>query len=163
MNPQVRGLLTIAVFVAGVVVGGSAAFTWTTRQQLATLPPASGSAKEDPARLWEATIFVPVVDSEGRRFDETEWQRALDILVADFGGATLGNEQEGWWLDARKEVHREPVRPITISFERKRLDEFRASVREVGRRLRQESMYVRLEEPRIEILKVPPENSEKDR
>jgi hypothetical protein len=162
MSPQVRGLLTIAVFVTGVVVGGSAALTWTSWQQLTT-PPPPVAGKEDSTRVWEATVFVPVVDSEGQRFNEPDWQRALDILVADFGGATLGNEQEGWWLDARKQIHREAVRPVTISFARSRLEEFRTSVREVGRRLRQESMYVRLEEPRVEVLTVPVENSEKDR
>src|SRR5262249_52452732 len=154
--------LTIAVFLAGMVVGGSAVFTWTLRDALFNAAPAVSSA-EVPPRTWEATILVPVTDSEGRRFDEPDWHRALDILVADFGGATLGSEQEGWWLDARKEIHREAVRPVTISFDRKRLDEFRASVREVGRRLRQEAMYIRLEEPRIEVLTVPVENSEKDR
>ena len=162
MTSQVRGLVTIAVFLIGVVVGGSAAFTWTSRQQLFTPPPAP-SSKDDPARVWEATIFVPVVDGEGRRFKEPDWQRALDVLVADFGGATLGNEQEGWWLDAHKQIRREAVRPITISFERHRLEEFRASLREVGRRLRQEAMYVRLEEPRVEVLAIPVENSEKVR
>jgi hypothetical protein len=162
MNAQLRGLLTIAVFVTGVVVGGSAMFTWMSREQLFPAPPAV-SSKEDPARVWEATVFVPVTDSEGRRFNEPDWQRALDILVADFGGATLGNEQEGWWLDAHKQIQRETVRPVTISFERHRLEEFRASVREVGRRLRQEAMYIRLEEPRVEVLKIPVENSEKDR
>jgi hypothetical protein len=162
MSPQVRGLLTIAVFFTGVVVGGSAAFTWTARQQLIDFSPTTAS-KEDPARVWEATILVPVVDGNGQRFNEPDWQRALDILVADFGGATLGSEQEGWWLDSHKQVHREAVRPVTISFDRHRLDEFRSSVREVGRRLRQEAMYVRLEEPRVEVLTIPVENSEKDR
>jgi len=162
MNSPLRGLLTIAVFLIGAVVGGSAALTWVAQQPL-LIPPPSPAAKEDVARVWEATIFVPVVDGEGQRFAEPDWQRALDILIADFGGATLGNEQEGWWLDSRKQIHREMVRPVTISFDRQRLDEFRASVREVGRRLRQEAMYVRLEEPRVEVLTVPPENSEKDR
>jgi hypothetical protein len=162
MNPQVRGLLTIVVFITGVVVGGSAVFTWTSRQQLFPALP-TVSSKDDPARVWEATIFVPVVDGEGRRFNEPDWQRALDILVADFGGATLGNEQEGWWLDAHKQIHRETVRPVIVSFARNRLEEFRASVREVGRRLRQEAMYVRLDEPRVEVLTIPVENSEKDR
>src|SRR5262249_27039799 len=88
MNPQVRGLLTILVFFTGVVVGGSAVFTWTSRQQLFPALP-TVSSKDEPARVWEATVFVPVVDGEGRRFNEPDWQRALDILVADFGGATL--------------------------------------------------------------------------
>jgi hypothetical protein len=69
-----------------------------------------------------------------------------------FGGATLGTPQEGCWLDARGLVCREQVRPVVISFAAERLDEFRGAVRAVGQFLGQEVMYVRFEEPRVELI-----------
>jgi hypothetical protein len=144
-----RGLLGLALFLAGVGLGALALRAWEAQQAV--------------PRCWEATAYVPLVDNDGRPFAETEWQEALHVLVADFGGATVGPPQEGWWLDDRRQVHREPVRPVTVSFEHSRLGDFRRSIRAVGQRLGQEEMYVRLEDPRIEILSVPAELSEKGR
>ena len=42
-------------------------------------------------------VYLPLVDNDGRRFPDEVWQQALTDAVANFGGATLGGEQEGWW------------------------------------------------------------------
>ena len=148
MNPLSRGLLGLALFAAGLVAGGAAVSWWLS---------ASG-----PPRVWEATVLVPLVDNRGERVPPDRWNAALEPLVADVGGATLGPEQEGWWRDAQRQVHREPVRPVVVSFDHQRLPDFRRAVRDVGRRLGQEAMYVRLEEPRVEVLSVGEGNSQKD-
>ncbi len=136
----------LVLFAAGVAAGAGAVVGW---QRLHSPP-----AADLPPKRYEATIYLPVVDNDGRRIDEEKWRQAVGGLVADFGGATLGAEQEGWWVDDRRQVHREPVRLVVISFERQRLGEFRAGLRELGRRLGQEELYVRLEEPHIELLPV---------
>jgi hypothetical protein len=141
------GLLGLVLFLAGTGVGGGAVVGW---QHLHHPPP----PEELPPRRCEATVYLPVVDNDGRRIDEEHWRQAVGGLVADFGGATLGAEQEGWWVDGRRQVHREPVRLVVISFERHRLAEFRAGLRDLGRRLGQEELYVRMEEPHIELLPV---------
>jgi hypothetical protein len=120
-------------------------------------------AVAEPPRRWEATIYLPAASNDGRRFSEEVWQGAVAVLVDRFGGATLAGEEEGWWLDRERRLHREPVRPVVVSFERHRLGEFRDLVREVGRRLGQEEVYVRLEEPRVETLFSEEGNSGKDR
>jgi hypothetical protein len=159
MRALLLGLLGVALFAAGLAVGGYAVHTWERSPGLSPQPPAADA----PPRVWEGTVYVPLTDNQGRRFTDEEWRRALDVLAADFGGATLGTEVEGWSLDPQKRVRREPVRPVAVSFGRDRLGDFRERVREVGRRLGQEAMYVRLEEPRVELLTVAPGNSEKDR
>jgi hypothetical protein len=51
-------------------------------------------------------------------------------------------------------VCREQVRPVIVSFAPGRLDEFRHAVHNVGQRLGQEAMYVRFEEPRVQLIPV---------
>jgi hypothetical protein len=148
--PRRYGLYGFVLFLAGVTAGGGGVLAWERGPGLLHRPPPPA---ESPRR-WEATLYLPLADTDGHRFSAETWQGALSDLVGRFRGATLAPEQEGWWVDGRNQVHREPVRPVTVSFERHRLDEFRASVREVGRRLGQVEMYVRLEEARVELLPV---------
>jgi hypothetical protein len=134
-----RGLIVVGLLAAGVALGRYA-------------PPLSGEGVM--SRRLEATVYVPLSDAGGRPFDEGTWGQALEELVTRFGGATLGPPQEGCWLDARRRVCREPVRPVVVSFDPARLGEFRAAVHEVGTRLGQESMYVRFEEPSVDLIPV---------
>jgi hypothetical protein len=147
--PRCWGLYGCVLFLAGVAAGGAAVLGFEHGPRLLHRPAAA-----EPPRRWEATLYLPVVDGDGRRFSADDWQAALSDLVERFGGATVAAEQEGWWVDARKQVRREPVRPVTISFDRHRLGEFRDSIRALGRRLGQAEMYFRLEEPRVEVLPV---------
>jgi hypothetical protein len=79
----------------------------------------------------------------------------LGILIARFGGATAGERRDGYWLDHRKHIQREAVRPVVVSFDLGRLEEFRQAVREVGQRLGQETMFVRFQDSQVELIPVP--------
>jgi hypothetical protein len=118
--------------------------------------PAAPVPSELPPRRLEATVFLPLVDHEGRALPEAEWQSGVDVFVERFGGATLGARCEGCWRDAQGKPSREPVRPVVVSFEAGRLPEFRQSLLAVGRLLKQDVLYTRYEEPRIELLRVEP-------
>jgi hypothetical protein len=144
--PKLRSSLLrgLALFLAGLILGGTGVFFWT-RPSEEGLPP----------RRWEATVYLPLADNDGKPFAEQDWDDALGILVAECGGATLGIKREGVWVDERKQTRRETVRAVIVSFPRDRLDSFRRALVEAGKRLGQQAMYVRLEEPRIEILTVP--------
>ena len=150
-----NGLIGVVLLALGSGLGGYAVLAWeqTHRQpdEPAALPP----------RCWEAVVYLPLTDNDGKQFSEADVQGAIGLLVNDFGGATLTDRREGYWLDANQQLRREPVRPVIVSFARERLDHFRRSVREVGRRLGQECMYVRLEEPRVELIPVAVGGAEK--
>jgi hypothetical protein len=135
------------LFVLGFVAGGMALFCW----QHFLVP--------TPTATYQATLFVPLVNPEGREFSDQEWETAFRPFTEEFGGATFADKHEGWWHDPQRRLHREPVRVVIISFGRDRLPTFRRAVRELGRRLGQEAMYFRLEEVQIEILNVADEKS----
>lgn len=132
-------------------VAQTAAFGLLLAAALADRP----SPPDGPAgRQWEATVYLPLADNHGWPFDEAEWQAALDELVTAFGGATLGDPREGCWREANGRTLREWVRPVVVSFATSRLGELRAAAHAVGVRLGQEAVYVRFEEPRVEVVPV---------
>lgn len=142
MNAAARVSKLVGLFGAGLLVGGFAIHLWHIH------------ADNGPARHLEATVFLPLVDNHDQPLSPERWQAALKPLVANFGGATVGPPVEGFWHDSQGKLRREPVRPVVVSFAAARLVEFRRTLHDVGRELGQEAIYVRFEEPRIELLKV---------
>ena len=154
MSAMGRFLPSLALILAGMAVGGLAVYSWQ-QLHLATTPAPQIAAEVTPRRCWEATLFLPTSDNQGKPFPEEVWQNALGILIARFGGATAGERRDGYWLDDREHIQREVVRPVVVSFDLGRLEEFRQAVREVGQRLGQEAMYVRFQESQVELIPVP--------
>ena len=135
-------LIGLCLLALGATVGGLVV-AYQTKQ------PAPGLS-----RRLEATIHLPTRGNPDRPFAEHEWEEAVGLLVREFGGATLGPAQEGCWINGAGQVQREPLRLVIVSFEAERLNRFREVVRETGRRLGQEALYIRYEEPGIDILGV---------
>jgi hypothetical protein len=152
-----RALIGLVLFLDGLGLGGLGVYAW-----LHPLPSPVATVQKLPARRWEATLYLPLEDNQGKRFVPEVWDGALNLLVAEFGGATLGPEQKGCWLDAEKQIRREPIQLVIVSFEQDRLTTFQEVVRQVGRRLRQEAMYVRYEESRIDLIPVGAAGPEKE-
>jgi hypothetical protein len=148
MSRLTRGLLALTLFMLGVVGGGAGVYLWTR--------PGPGPADPGPPRRWEATVFLPTRGNPDHPITERDWDDAVGLLAREFDGATLGPPQEGFWVNAAGKLLREPVRPVTVSFEPDRLDRFRQALRRLGRRLGQEALYVRYEEPRVEVLDAAP-------
>jgi hypothetical protein len=157
-----RVLRGAGILIAGFVLGRSLALAPDLAAHPAGRPATPVTENSAPRRL-EATVYLPTVDNQGRPFEEARWQHALESLVAPFGGATLGQPQEGCWLDGRGRVCREPIRPVVVSFAPARLAEFRKAVHDVGKRLGQEAMYVRFEEPRVDVIPVAAPGPERER
>jgi hypothetical protein len=134
------------LFLLGVGVGGGAVWYWIAR------PPATS---DEPPVRWEATVFLPIVANPEHPFTIQDWDDAIALLVKAFGGATLGTEIEGWWMDDQGRLQRERVRPVIVSFEPAKLGDFRRVLDTVGRRLGQKAMYTRFERPQIEVQTVP--------
>jgi hypothetical protein len=155
-----KSLPVLGWIAVGFLLGGSAVVGWDRAHRLSADAPAK--SEEPPPRSWEATVYLPLTDNQGKRFPEGDLQAALTLVVRRFGGATFAEEWEGYWLNDQQRLQREPVRRLIVSFDRNRLGEFRQVMREVGRRLGQQAVYFRLEEPRVELLRVA-RDSEKER
>jgi hypothetical protein len=102
---------------------------------------------------WEATVYLPLADDAGQTFPEPAWDAALAELVRPFGGGTLGEPQEGCWVDANGRLVRERVRPVVISFPAEEAEAFREAVRRLRDQLSQEAVYVRFEDQRVELIR----------
>ena len=152
-TPRRRFVWAALWFGLGLAVGAAATFAWRLHQ--------AGRFGGLPPRRSEATVFLPLVDNDGRPVPEERWQEALGLLVTEFGGATLGAPVEGCWRDADGAIRREPVRPVVVSFEQDRLAHFRRTLQRVGRRLGQQVLYTRFSEPRVELTPVAPDEPEK--
>jgi hypothetical protein len=136
-------------FGLGLAVGAAATFAWHLDQV--------GRPGGLPPRRYEATVFLPLVDNQGRQVPEGQWHDALGLLVTELGGATLAAPVEGCWRDDDGAIRREAVRPVIVSFEQDRLTGFRQTLQRVGRRLGQRALYTRFSEPRVELTPVTPE------
>ena len=66
-----RSTFLFLVFASGVAAGGTGVHLWRGG------PAASPAADDLPPRRLEATIFLPVVDNNGRPLD-APWQAALE-------------------------------------------------------------------------------------
>jgi hypothetical protein len=134
-------LRLVGAFFLGLLIGGTLIHTWQGARPVDDLP----------ARRWEATVYLPLVDNADQPLSDDDWLEAVGPLVNGLGGATLGAPVEGCWRDTTGRLRREPVRPVTVSFEPHLLKDFRRALDAVGRRLGQEAIYVRYEEPRVEL------------
>jgi hypothetical protein len=135
----------VLLVLAGGVLGAFGVLLWQQWQ---------GGNDHLPPRRWEATVYLPLRDNQGNEFTEEEKKAAIEVFIKRFGGATLAEKREGYWLDDNKLIQDDRIQLLIVSFEHHRLGEFREAVAEVGRRLGQESMYVRFEEPRIELIDI---------
>jgi hypothetical protein len=161
MSSLCKWLPALGCMAVGFVLGGSALVGWDRAPRLGADPPAK--VEEPPPRSWEASVYLPLTNNQGKRFAEADLQAALTLVVRRFGGATFAEEWEGYWLNDQQRLQREPVRRLIVSFDRSRLGEFRQVLRAVGRRLGQQAVYFRLEEPRVELLRVARDEPEKER
>jgi hypothetical protein len=80
--------------------------------------------------------------------------------LGSFGKGTGGRHRRRATGAERWHSPAATVRPVVVTFGPWRLDEYRRAVLDVGRRLDQEAMYVRLDEPRVELIAVTPDRFE---
>jgi hypothetical protein len=139
------------LFVVGAGAGACGTLLWLRHEK-------EHKEKQPPER-WEATIYLPAPRSTANptgAFSQEDWNEAIGLLVKEFEGATLGAEVEGLWRGADGKLERETIRPVIVSFDANRLDDFRRVLDEVGRRLKQEAVYARFEKPRVELRRLNP-------
>jgi hypothetical protein len=147
MRRSIVVLVGLSLVALGAAVGGGIVYLF--------MPRGAATPSSTP-RLLEATVLLPTQGNPDKPFSEKEWNDAVGDLARQFGGATLGPLQEGCWIDAHGKLLREPVRPVTVAFRADRETEFRNQLRQLGKRLGQQTLYIRHESPRIEFLDADP-------
>jgi hypothetical protein len=138
-------VLAAAAFAAGAAVGVAVVLFVREREPAADVP-----------RRLEATVYLPRHDNSGRLFED-KFDQAVNLFVANFGGATLTDYAEGRSLHD-KEVRVESIRFLVVSFEPGRLARFREVLNAAGQLLGQKEMYVRFDEPRVLLMPVEPKD-----
>jgi hypothetical protein len=114
-----------------------------------------GGAHGPISSHYQATIYLPTQDNAGQPFSEERWREAIQLLVTRHGGATVGGELEGWWVEeATGKTYREPVRPVVVTLPRGQVGALEQTAREVGAKLSQEAVYFRLEDADVRVISV---------
>lgn len=101
----------------------------------------------------EAKIIVPVNDNTGALIPSVTMY-ARDALIDAFGGCTI-REAEGCWFDRDAgELYCEPVRELIVACDPmiESVSALRRIAREVGRRAKQQSVYVRFASGDVELV-----------
>jgi hypothetical protein len=93
------------------------------------------------------TTLIPLQFNDLRPVPEEQLRQIIDNLVKQFGACT----EEGRVVGHRPEpdrpgIARENFLKLSIEMDRKRLDEARAAVRQIGRILAQREMYFEVRE-----------------
>jgi len=86
-----------------------------------------------------------------------EMQAIVAELFQRFGGATVSGPVQGHWMDpATGQAYSDDSLRIEIATERERLAEVQTTIVEIGKRLRQEAMYLEVRYyDGVQILRVP--------
>jgi hypothetical protein len=141
-NPGV-GVHPLLVFLAGLGTGiGVVLFVQFV-----------GGGVQPPPSHYLATLYLPIQDNAGQPFSQDQWREAVGLLVSRHGGATVGKELEGWWVEADTgKTFREPVRVVVVTLPRDQAKLLERTAREVGQKLGQDAVYYRLEEAHVRIV-----------
>jgi hypothetical protein len=87
--------------------------------------------------------YLPTHYNDGTQVPESEIQDIIRELFDAFGGATISGTVEGYWKDtATGQAFTDESWRVEIATERERLAEVQTIVLEIGKRLRQEAMYL---------------------
>lgn len=147
--PAQKTLIGTGFFLLGILVGGVGVCVW--------LDPGEHPSDEDlmapvVSWKWEATVFLPTVDHSGKKVEEAVWDEALTTLIQPFGGATLTDQHQGYWVSSKLGLQRESVQMVVISFELNQQEKFEEVVKKVGKQLGQEAVYFQVRKQRIGLI-----------
>ena len=99
----------------------------------------------------KATILLPVLNNEGADLEKENTKILADTLIA-FGGYTADDVTGAYIMDDGRAVYDESSR-LVIIIDKLRVPELRAMVKQWGKLLRQEIMYLDVEPSNVEFVK----------
>lgn len=93
--------------------------------------------------MMQFVTYLPIRYNDGVQVPNAEMQAIVADLFQRFGGATVSGPVQGHWLDTTTgQAFSDESLRVEIATERERLAEVQIVVLEIGKRLRQEAMYL---------------------
>jgi len=99
-------------------------------------------------------VLIPLARNDGTPVAQAELRAILHRILQEFGGYTVAGEVEGGWRSPSGVEFRDRNTQVWIAIEQRQLAALRRFVREIGRLLGHEAMYLEVTEGKIEILSV---------
>ena len=109
----------------------------------------------------KCVVLIPLARNDGMPVGPVELRGILNRLLTEFGGYTVAGEVEGGWRSPTGVAHRERNTQVWVAVEPRQVAKLRRLVREIGRQLGQESMYLEITGGKVEILRVSPRGTGK--
>lgn len=101
--------------------------------------------------------YLPTHYNDGSQVQPVEMQAIVAELFQRFGGATVSGPVQGHWIDSvTGQAYSDESLRVEIATDRERLAEVQTVVVEIGKRLKQEAMYLEVRYyDGVQILRVP--------
>lgn len=100
-------------------------------------------------------LLIPLAQSDGTPVRPAELRGILQRFLDQFGGYTIAGEVEGGWRSPDGTEYRERNTQVWVAVERREIGRLRRLVRDLGRQLGQEAMYLEVTGGEMEIVRVP--------
>jgi hypothetical protein len=88
--------------------------------------------------------LLPTSYNDGQRVPDEEMQATLAELFGRFGRASVSGPVHGYWVDERGQRFTDESLRVEIATPREKLTEVHEVLQQIGRRLRQETMYLEI-------------------
>ena len=90
------------------------------------------------------TTLIPIRYNDGTPIDPGDLQDIQSEFWHKYGGATFENTVQGYWLDDGT-LYQDECLKIVVSCDNDRLHEVEQHIIQIGKRLRQEAMYLEVQ------------------
>jgi hypothetical protein len=99
-------------------------------------------------------LLIPLARNDGSPVGQRELRDILNRLLTEFGGYTVAGEVQGGWRSPSGQIYQERNTQVWVVLEGHQLPALRQLVRDIGRQLDQEAMYLEVAQGNVEILTV---------
>ncbi len=104
--------------------------------------------------LIKCVVLIPLRRNDGSAVSRGEMRGILNRFLREFGGFTVAGEVVGGWRSPEGVEYRDRNTQVWVIVESSQLPTLRETVREIGRQLGQEAMYLEVSEAKVDFLSV---------
>ena len=96
--------------------------------------------------------LIPTKYNTGEKVGREIFQRFETRLIEIAGGFSSEGFVEGGWEGPDGKIYRDKTRKYSIAADEAKIEELKTLIKEIGKELKQEAMYVEISRPEIEFL-----------